>query len=74
MVDDPLPTALVPEFVAKPSPPPAAPAKATPTEEVPKVVEEGSKKKKKKEKAEDDDLTKIREKHAKEHLSARFDI
>ena len=70
VVDDPLPTALVPEFVAKPPPPPAAPAKV----EEPKAIDEGSssKKKKKKDKVEDDDVTKIREKHAKEHLSARL--
>jgi peptidyl-prolyl cis-trans isomerase SDCCAG10 len=71
VVDDPLPTALVPEYVAKPPPPPA-PVKAIPTEEAPKVVEEGSKKKKKKDKAEDDELMNIREKHAKEQMSARF--
>ena len=72
VVDDPLPTALAPEFVAKP---PVAPeASASSQAEAPKQAEEpsSSKKKKRKDKDNDDDVTKIREKHAKEHLSARF--
>ncbi|KAH6916521.1 cyclophilin-like protein [Coprinopsis sp. MPI-PUGE-AT-0042] len=72
LVDDPLPTALIPDFVAKPPAPPVATVKADSPEEPPKATEDtsGSKKKKKKDKVEDDDVTKIREKHAKEHMSA----